>query len=283
MVSVKVMAIVPALFITAGRFLSRVMRSDPNSWQHPTRYVDDGAVYANFPRTPTASAWLTYYTLMAFWHGEAGPADQLLLLLSMLGTSWFGFIRFNTKASPLVLACHVASRLCAFIVVAVAFVHLDGRLFQEVLDVAPIRDKPFRLSFVLILKQPLFWRAGLWSGSVYGGGTGMCGTVVALILIWVLPVHWNPKVPQTKLTDVYLLIPLARWNTVTKWIAVVATAEIVCAIPVAIRYENFVEYVDGHVVDDEPKISIGQIFRYLGWLARRSFRRYLISRRRGST
>jgi hypothetical protein len=283
MVSVKVMAIVPALIITAGRILSRVMRSDPNSWQHQTRYMDEGGVHANFPGTPTASAWLTYYTLMAFWHEEAGPCDQLLLLLSMLGTSWFGFIRVNTKASPLVLVCHVASRLCAFIVVAVAFVRLDGKLFQVVPDVAPIRDKPFRLSFFLILKQPLFWRASLWSASVYGGRAGVCGFILCLILIWVLPVHWNPKVPQTKLTDVYLLVPLARWNNITKWIAVVATAEMVCAIPIAIRYECFVEYVNGELVDDEPKISIGLILRYLGRLARRSFRQHLISPRRGST
>jgi hypothetical protein len=274
MVSVKVMSIVPALFLTVVRFLYRARRDNPDNWQlSPRRLERDAAgsplstssVRANFPVTPTASAWLTYYTLMAFWHEEAGPADQLFLLGSMLGTSWFGFLRVNTKATPLIVICHVLSRVCAMIIVAVAFVKRDGKLFQEVAEVANVRDRPFRLSVVLMMRHALFWRASLWSACIWGWSRpdNRPSLFVPLILLWVLPLTWAPKVPETKYTDVYLLIPLARWNDITQWIAILATVEIVCALPVLICYEWFVTLHNGELVDDEPRVSVGQGVRAL--------------------
>jgi hypothetical protein len=254
MVRVKVMAVVSTLFATAARSLYHSIRHGPPS-EEDERELDQALAAdadddeeaqcacfgaratdqpITFQPTPTASAWMTYYVVMAFWFKEAGQFDQLILFSATVGYTWYNYLEVPRHAVPVV--CRLLSALAAFIVVAVAFVRNDGVVFSVLDDVARWQDENFRFG-IAILGEPVFWRATLWAGSVRGIG-GLPGAVVSLFGIWLLPILWTPTVPDTTHTALYVFIPLAVRNNTTDWICITATVEIVASLIVLVWHET---------------------------------------------
>jgi hypothetical protein len=277
MVRVKVMAVVSTLFATAARSLYRSIRHGPpyeEDEREPDLAVgaeaDDeeeaqcacfGARAAlppiKFQPTPTASAWMTYYVVMAFWFKEAGQFDQLLLFSATVGYAWYNYLEVPQHAVSVV--CRVLSALAAFVVVAVAFVRSDGVVFSVLDDVTRLQDEDFRLG-IAILGEPVFWRATLWAGSVRGIG-GLPGAVISLFGIWLLPTLWKPAVPDTTHTALYVLIPLAVRNKTTDWICITATVEIVGSLIVLIWHETQRWSNDAHPDTGGTRTDLGKELR----------------------
>jgi hypothetical protein len=243
MVTVKIMAVVSALFATAIRSIYHSLRNDPQGEQESASDPDEESNLAlcfraraqprlRFRPSPTASAWMTYYAVMAFWYEEAGPFDQLVLFASAVGYAWYNYLEFAAPVTLIFLLLRVLSAIAAVIVVAVAFVRRDGLVFVALQDVAGVQDMDFSLG-VGILGEPVFWRATLWAACVRGAG-GLFGAVISLFGLWIIPHMWRPAMPRTTHTALYILLPLAQKNDITDWISITATIEIASALLVMI-------------------------------------------------